>query len=219
MRKFRTIISLVLAAAMLVFIPGVSGLQASAAPAAPAPEPTTYVIKYDNDAKAWRYQTSDNGTWDKKAGGRELYYMKQTITDGDLLVVEGYGAAETIKLPVSLSNVTFNHGSGAVIHASEVQDVYVLRDSIGIVNGNVANAYVYDNAVAQFNNDVDNLYLMEIDDDTQTVAVVGTVDYVEFNDSTRILLRLCSFAKGKFELREGKLKTSGEYYGVLPATP
>lgn len=215
MKKFKSIISTVLAASMLVCLFGVSGLQASAAPADPAPEPTTYVIKYDDGCKDWRYQISDNGIWNNKLGSRELYYMKQDIKDGDLLVVEGSGSAETIKLNVSLNNITFSHGSGPIIYVPEVKHAVVLRDSVGIINGNVKNAYVYDNAIAQFNNDVDNLYLMEINDDTQTVGVSGKVDYVEFNDSKRILLRLCSFAKGKFELKEGSLKTDGQYYGVL----
>lgn len=228
MKKFKPIISMVLAASMLLFTFGVSGLQASAAPAAPTapttpavpePEPTTYVIKYDDGYKDWRYQISDNGQWNNKSGGRELHYMKEAIIDGDLLVVEGSGPAVTIKLSVALDNITFNHGSGPVIFTSGVQNVFVLRDSVGIVNGNVENAYVYDNSIAQFNNDVDNLYLMEIKDDTQTVGVSGTVDYVEFTDSIRITLRLCSFAEGKFKLEEGKLKTDGQYYGVLPNTP
>lgn len=218
MKKFKSIISMVLAASMLVCLFGVSGLQASAAPADstdPAPEPTTYVIKYEDGFDGWRCQVSDNGTWNEKAGNRSLRHMKEVIKDGDLLVVEGSGPAETIKLNVSLNNITFNHGSGPVIYATEVKHAVILRDSIGIVNGNVTNAYVYDNAVAQFNNDVDNLYLMEIKDDTQTVGVSGKVDYVEFTDSIRITLRLCSFAEGKFELQEGKLKTDGQYYGVL----
>lgn len=213
MKKFKATISLVLAIAMLVFIPGVSALRASAAV---EPQPTTYVIKYFDEYKDWRYQVSDNGQWNDKVQHRELHYMKESIKDGDLVVVDGPGAAKEIKLSVNLNNVTYNHGSGAIIFAPSVQHVFVLRDSVGIVNGEVANAYVYDNAVAQFNNNVGNLFLMEATDDKQTVSVLGTVGYVEFNDLERVIARFYSFTKDKFSLKAGVLKTEPQFYSVTP---
>lgn len=219
MKKIKTILSLVLAAAVLAFIPGVSSLKAAAAPAVPAvpvPQPVTYVIKYFDDYKDWRYQVSENGAWDDKAVHRELYYMYQTIKEGDALVVEGDGAGKEIKIPVSLSNITYNHGKGAILFVPSVQYVFVLQDSVGIVNGNVAAAYVYDNAVAQFNNDVYYLHLVEANDDTQTVGVAGTVNYVEFGDLERITFRVYSFDPCTFVLKDGVLKTDGTHYSLTP---
>lgn len=212
MKKFKTVISLVLAVAMLVFLPGVSSLQASAA----EPQYTTYVIRYFDEYNDWRFQISENGTWNDKAEHRELYYMYQWIKDGDAIVVEGDGSSREIKVNANLSNITYNHGKGAIIFAPSVQYVFVLRDSVGIVNGDVMSAYVYDNSIAQFNNNVGNLFLVEATEGKQTVGVAGTVGCAEFNDLQHVIARFYSFAQCSFALKEGALKTDAAYYSLTP---
>lgn len=214
MKKFKTVISLVLAVAMLVFIPGVSTLQASAAPE--APQYTTYVIRYFDEYHDWRFQISENGAWNDKAEHRELYYMQQWIKDGDAIVVDGAGSGKEIKVNANLSNITYNQGKGAIIFAPSVQFVFVLQNSVGIVNGNVVSAYVYDNAIAQFNNNVDYLHVVDVNDDCQTIGVAGTVAYAEFGDLERITLRLYSFPQCTFALKEGALQTEQKDYSVTP---
>lgn len=214
MKKFKTVISLIVAAAMLCVIPATTGLQASAEEK--KPEPVTYVLKYADHLDSWRYQVSDDGTWDEKGEYGELHYLKKNIKDGDLLVITDSPKPLNLKLSVSLNNVTFNHSCSAVITAKSVENVFVLKDSSAAVNGNVANAYVYDNANVNFNNNVTNLFLKKDTADDQTVHVVGTVSYVEFSDLERIISRYYSFAEDKFHTDKGTLKTKENYYSLTP---
>lgn len=219
MKKFKTIISLVVAVAMLVLTPGISGLQVSATelPAA-APKPTTYVLRYIDSCDGWRYQISETGAWREKEDHREVYYMEQSIKDGDLLVIEDSPHDLNLKLSVSLSNITFNHSQCAVITVNSVENVYVLRDSIGVVNGDVQNAYVYDNGIASFNNNVNFLYLVEVDSAKQSIGVTGTVGYVEVSVPAWnwIKERYYSVQKGKFSVEKGVVKTKRQDYSLTP---
>ena len=220
MKKFKTVISLVVAVAILLFVPGIGGLQASAEeiPAAEVPKPTTYVLRYIDSCNCWRYQISETGAWQEKGSHRELYYMEQSIKDGDLLVIEDSPHELNLKLSVNLNNITFNHSHCAVITVNSVENVYVLRDSIGVVNGDVNNAYVYDNGIASFNNNVNCLYLMEADTNKQSVGVLGTVGYVEVSVPAWNWIReqYYSVRKGKFSVQEGVVKTKAEDYSLTP---
>lgn len=219
MKKFKTFISLVVAIAMLIWIPGVSELQVSAEeiPAA-VPQPTTYVLRYIDSCNGWRYQISDTGTWQDNVEYRETYYLKQSIKDGDLIVVDSSPHNLNLTVPVSLSNITFNHSYCAVITANSVENVYVLQDSIGVVNGDVQNAFVYDNAISTFNNNVGNLLLMEVNDDKQSVGVLGTVGYALFYDAAldQAKVQYFSVRKGKFSVQEGVPKIKPEDYSTTP---
>lgn len=221
MKKFKAIISLMLAA-MLLIAPGINNLHVSAAER----KPVTYVIKYVDKFESWRYQISENGTWidSDYIYTPELYYMEQTIKDGDLIVVDGSGGTGPevlhLKLPVALNNVTYNHSTSVIISAKSVENVYVLRDSVGIVNGDVLYAYVYDNAIANFNNNVGCLFVVEASSYNQSIGVVGTVLYAEENRIIQGIKRFYSFKKGKFYVKEGVLKSKpGEYSLTPPPIP
>lgn len=176
-----------------------------------ARKPITYLVQYVGDN--WRYQSETN-TWIKDGTHRELYYLQESIQDGDVIIVNGGGSNLNLKVNVKLSNVTFVGGGSGIITAKSVDNVYVLKNSTGIINGNVTNAYVYDNAIAQFNNDVTNLYVIKESSDEQTVAVTGTVDYLQTRDTQKVNRQLFAFRAGKFEMRNGVLKTSESYYSV-----
>lgn len=214
MKKLKTILSLAVAAAVLFAIPGTAGLQVSAEEK--KPEPVTYVLRYVDHLDSWRYQVSDDGTWSDKGSYGELHYLKRDIKDGDLLVITDSPKPLDLKLSVTLNNVTFNHSASAVITAKGVENVFVLKDSNAAVNGDVANAYVYDNANVNFNNNVTNLFLKKDTADDQTVRVVGTVSYVEFSDLERIISRYYSFREDKFYTDKGTLKTDAKYYSLTP---
>lgn len=175
----------------------------------------TYSLKYVEDKDEWRYHV---GAWDdNNAGHRELYYLKQSIKDGDILVIEGGEHNLNLEVPVSLNNITFNHSHLAVITAKSVENVYVLRDSVGVVNGDVTNAHVYDNAVANFNNNVTNLYITKERSGEQTIAVVGTVDYVRTGDAEKVYNEFYNFQANSFRQEEGILKTDASKYSTVPA--
>ncbi len=209
MKRLKTIVSLLAAAAMLFLLSGSEQLRVSAA------EPVTYSLKYVEDKEEWRYHV---GAWDdNNAGHRELYYLKQSIKDGDILVIEGGEHNLNLEVPVSLNNITFNHSHLAVITAKSVENVYVLRDSVGVVNGDVTNAHVYDNAVANFNNNVTNLYITKERSGEQTIAVVGTVDYVRTGDAEKVYNEFYNFQANSFRQEEGILKTDASKYSTVPA--
>lgn len=213
MKRLKTLVSLLAAAAMLLLMPNTDLPQVSAA------EPVTYSLKYVEANNEWRYHV---GPWDdNNSGHRELYYLKESIKDGDVIVVEGGDQGLTLELPVNLSSITFNHSHLAVITAKSVENVYVLRDSVAAINGDVKNAHVYDNAVVNFNNNVTNLYITKEICGQQTIAVVGTVDYVKTSDAEKIYNEMYNFQANSFRQEEGILKTDASKYSMVsvPTAP
>lgn len=208
MKKSKIIISLLTAAALLLMIPGMEKLQVSAT------EPVTYSLKYVDSAQDWRFQV---GAWDDNANTGSMYYLKESIKDGDLIVIESGDQPLNLELPVNLNNVTFHQAYNAVIKAKSVENVYVLRDSVGIVNGDVVNAYVYDNAVANFNNNVTNLYITNVICGEQTIAVAGTVAYVRIGDSEKVFNEYYNFQTNSFRQEKGSLRTDAGMYSTTPS--
>lgn len=208
MKKMKTLVSLLMAAALLFLMPGAGTLQVS------ADGPTVYSLKYVEANEEWRFHI---GSWDdSNPGHRELYYLKESIKDGDVIVVEGGDHSLTLDLSVSLSNITFNHSHLAVITAKSVDNVYVLRDSTAAVNGDVTNAYVYDNAVVNFNNNVTNLYITKERSGEQTIAVLGTVAYVKTGDAEKVYNEFYNFEANSFRQDKGILKTDPSKYSTIP---
>lgn len=207
MKRLKKIVSLFAAAALLVLAPGVKQAQVSAA------EPVTYSLKYVEESGEWRFQ---EGPWDDYRGHRELYYMKQALKDGDLVVIEGGSHGLTLDLPVNLGNLTFKQAYSASVTVKGADNVYVLRDSTASITGNVVNAHVYDNAIANFNNNVTNLYITKERDALQTVAVVGTVSYVKTGDAEKVYSELYNFQANSFRQEKGVLKTDASQFSILP---
>lgn len=211
MKKMKTIVSLLAAAVLLLMMPGAKNLQADAA------EPVTYSLKYVEEKGEWRFHI---GAWDdNNAGHRELYYLKEAIKDGDIIVIEGGDQSLTLELPVNLNNITFNHSHLAIITAKSVENVYVLRDSVAVINGDVVNAHVYDNAVANFNNNVTNLYITKERSGEQSINVVGTVAYVKTSDAEKVYNELYNFQANSFCQEKGILKTDASKYSTIPGVP
>lgn len=208
MKKLKTLVSLLMAAALLFLMPGAGTLQVS------ADGPTVYSLKYVEANEEWRFHI---GSWDdSNPGHRELYYLKESIKDGDVIVIEGGDHSLTLELSVSLSNITFNHSHLAVITAKSVDNVYVLRDSTAAVNGDVTNAYVYDNAIVNFNNNVTNLYITKERSGEQTIAVLGTVAYVKTGDAEKVYNEFYNFQANSFRQDKGILKTDPSKYSTIP---
>ena len=79
-QKARKLITFLAVAAILIGVPRVCSLEAS------ADGPVTYSVKYVPASNAWRYQ-SNTSTFDDKGYHRELYYLYQELKEGDLVVV------------------------------------------------------------------------------------------------------------------------------------
>lgn len=212
MKKRKGILSL-LAAALLVLLPGTNTLTAQAA------EPTTYYIQ-SMDGE-WRFQPS--AQWDDSAVHRELYYMEQDIKDGDIVIVEGSLDNSPITIPARLSNLTVKSSDSLVITANGIDSCYILGNSTAAVNGDVTTAYVYGSAACNFNNNVTNLEVIgsgsDLNNLNATVAVVGTLSHLKASDSGDggIYFEYYNFPAGKFYMEYGTVKTEEQYYSKAPS--
>lgn len=199
MKKLKKLVSLLTAVAICVLLPNFSALTAH------AEEGVTYYVKYLDSEEAWRFQTGS--TWDDEGYHRELYYMNQDIKDGDLVIVDGIVSDEPLNIPAYLSNLTILHGNTAVVTTKGVDHCFILNDSVAAINGDVKNAYVYDNARCTFNNNVDTLLISGTDDLHATVTVGGTVNHLTGSDSLKTHYDYYSFPAGKLVINDGSVKT------------
>ncbi len=186
---------------------------------AKAEGPVTYYLKYEESAGDWRYET---GTWTDGGSHRELYYMQQAIKDGDLLVVDGNHSLN-LTVNVHLSNLTVVNGPDIVIAANGIDNAFVINDSICSINGDVTNADVYANSVANFNNNVGTLRILEEREDLlhATIAVVGTVDHLYAGGKNYKHYEFYNFEANSLRIDKGSLKTDASKYSTTPtaATP
>lgn len=211
MKKLKTIVSLLLAVAICVLLPNFNSMTVS------AEGPVTYIVKHVDSNNEWRFQTGSS-TWDENGYHRELYYLHLDIKDGDILIVDGPGNAP-INISARLSNLTFVNGAYAVISATSIDDCYVLKDSVAAISGDVTNAYVYDNAVCTFNNNVGTLSVLNDPnrkDSTldATVSVAGTVNHLIGNDGAKLHYELYSFPAGKLVIDKGDVKTDASLFST-----
>lgn len=208
---FKKILALTASAAMLAFLPGVGELTVSAA------EPTTYYLMYEskeNGEGTWYYQTGTE--WDTNVEHHELYYMQETLKDGDLVIV-GNASPSLLTLNVHLSNLTINNTSGELAKISVtggIDKCYFLDGTQASITGNVTNAYVYGPSTANFNNNVTNLYSYNDNPDARAnIGVSGTVAYFHAEDSYEVNAPYgTNFAVNSFYVENGDLKTDSSKY-------
>ncbi len=180
-----------------------------------AQESVTYFLKYvDND---WRYQT---GSWDDNGSHRELYYLHQSIKDGDIIVIDDSEHDLKLEVNVRLSNLTVVHSPLAIITAKGIDNVYVINSSTCAINGDVNYAEVYDASACNFNNNLGTLkVLSESHDDLRAnVTVLGTLDYVYASGKSYKHFELYNFAKNSFCLSKGVLTTDKSKFSDTPQT-
>lgn len=207
MKLFKKIAAVLAAGVILTAMPAMSLPTVSAA------EPARHSIKYVESLGEWRYQATT--TWDEKSNGRELYYLKQDIKDGDILLIIGKGGLN-LSLDVTLGNLTFLETDYAVVSAKGYQEVYVLQNTTGVINGDVAKAYVYDNSICNLNNNVTELIVTGEKTLSSTVAVLGTVDRVTINNPDKSSYSCYSFGANTFVMDKGVIKTDYSKFSMTP---
>jgi hypothetical protein len=216
MKTFKKLAAMMLAAALVLVLPGISSLKVSAA------SPTTYYVFYNGDG--WFYQIGTS-TYNPDAMQYEtdLIMTKSGVShpqDGDSIVFEevesGAGTGPTIDVSgVNLQNVTVVRTSATVIlKAASIYDCYILRDSHAAINGNVGNAYIYDRAVVNFNDSVSNLYINTEDENNAdpTVKVQKNVAYAKYTSPRTVEFEFYNFTNGAFDLHDGSLQGNTDYY-------
>lgn len=219
MRKFKKIVSLLAAAAVLAIAPGANALKAEAA------TPTTFYVKYDTSKDEWRMQVNE---WKDDYEGRELYYLNEgdeKVKDGDIVVVLDNEDSDTgskeIHINAHLSNLTINRAHAVVAVGGGIDECYVFGDSYAAVTSNVTNAYVYDNASCTFNSNVTNLNLIatQSNEVESNVTVGGTVTYASLANAGGVLKQYYNFLAGTFHHDDASgLMTATYHYSNDPNT-
>lgn len=196
------------AALFLVMSLNINALTAEAA------DPKTYYVKYYPDKKAWYYQPGNE--WDEEVAGRELYYMTLEFQDGDYVVAEGYGDFPHLKLDFYLGNFTAVMNTALALECKGVKDCYILTNSAVSISAPVENAWVYQKAKANFNEDCYNLELIYDNGEPKMgVNVVGQCNYFYCHSENHTKYKLWNFTEPiKFE--GGILHTGYWAYQVEP---
>ena len=193
---------------------------------AQASTPTTYYVKMNESTGEWRFQVGNS--WDSQSADRAFYYMTLDIKDGDILVVEGSGS---INLNVHLSNLTVLKGDMVLITAKSFDEVYIASGVTAVINGDAKYGYVYDDALANFNNNVQKLdvnkssttavagsiselYVYDPTDPKANVECVGTVGYVKAYDDDYVYYEYYNFAAGSLKIDHGNVKADASKYST-----
>ena len=221
MKRLKKFVTLFTLAAVCFAIPGLGKITVKAA------EPTTYVLNYSDSSSEWRYKEASS--WSAEVQDRELYYLQQNIKDGDYIVIDNdvENNALALKVSVRLGNLTFKNTVGVpVVYANGYDSVYFLSGTSGAVNGDVSHAYVYGDAKANFNSNVDTLEMIGLTDDKSnnlhaTINGVGTVNHLIAKDNRdqSVFYEAYSFAAGKLAIEDGSLKTEAKYYSTTAPAP
>ena len=225
MKKLKKIIAL-FTAALFCILPLLSQPLT-----AQASTPTAYYLK--TIGSEWRFI---NGTsWDDTAVNRELYYMYQTIKDGDIIIVDGTNKLE-LNLDVTLSNLTIFHTPIAVVTAKGYDEVYVCNGSSAAINGDVKTATVFNGGAVNFNNNIQTLRVEESSsvnilgnvndltvyapyDPTAYIVCNGVAGHVKAYDDYRAYQEGYNFEKDSLRIENGSLMTvDSKYSKTAPAT-
>ena len=184
---------------------------------ADAADPTTYIVQYDDNKDEWYYQVGS--TWDDTdpPPKREIYYMAQQMKDGDYVVVDSTDGKGTLVLDFVLGNLTILPHSEALITCKGVQEYYQLHDTAVSLTANVEKAFVYDNAIANFNNNVNTLELIYTESPEMLVGVVGTCSelWVHNSNATETKYALWNFTESLL-FQEGIVKNPFGTYSINP---
>lgn len=215
MKKIRTTVTMLAAAIVFFLLPGAGCLRAA------AEEPVTYAVKYIEEKQEWRY-LPDTSTFDDEAYHRELYYMYESMKDGDIVVVynESPGVPQLNLGTVHLSNLTVTPCSSfTIIFSGDVDECHILKGAYCSINANVTNAHVYETATCNFNKDVQELRIHSDDEITATVGCDGTVGhlYAPSDSLPKTFYDLYDFKKGSLNIQNGSLQTSPDKFSSSPS--
>lgn len=166
---------------------------------------TTYYVAYVPALGGYRFYDQQ---WNGENNVNHLHItsLNDTLKDGDSLVLHNSSAMRfEVSLDKKLNEFTIvGDNTGAVIHAKSFEKVIVCKNTTVAVNGDVKEAFVYDNAVCNFNNNVGILHGIEDTEKAYNVAVVGTVDcFSESKTGVEGTNDYYAYQKGACILRNG----------------
>lgn len=191
---------------------------------ASAAEPVTWYLKYVNANNEWRFQ---KGSWEENGFHRELYYMYQEIKDGDTVVIDSTQGIE-LNVNVHLKNLTVANANIAIVTAQGYDEVYILNNTVAAINGDIKEAYVYDNCSVNFNNNVGSLRMLSDRNEfsNSSVNALGTVDYLYGKGKNYVAYEFYSFQANTLKIvdgipytQEGTFSTTPPATTTTPSTP
>lgn len=215
MKKIKTLVTVIAAAAAMILPAGVCGLRASAA------EPATFHFWYDQEDHEWyvvKWKPSPEA--DEDVSRHVLQFFYNEVKDGDVVVVSNEDSdAPQLELgSVKLSNVTLLGDSAfTMIQAGSIQDFFALDGSECAITAPITNAYIYDNTLTQLNNNVQNILVTPREvKNTSTIGCAGTVGSLKVAFPNNTSYTLYNFREGTMLIRDGELMTSDEDYSSDP---
>ncbi len=218
MRRIKTFVTLFAAAAALILLPGVFTLKASAA------EPATFYIDYDPDGYGWYVLVEADMADRDNAPPKVMQAFYNTVKDGDAVVVSCYhdNAPQLDLGTARLGNVTvLQDTSFIMIKAAHIVDFFALGKSFCSISAPVTNAYIYDPAVVNFNDNVKDI-LVNVDSgaSTSSIGCSGTVGSLKVlftgNNSSYTLY---DFKKDSLSFEDGYLQTPAYLFSTVPVAP
>ena len=164
---------------------------------------TTYTLKVVDDE--WRFQP--NYPWDDVVQHRELYYMYQNFKDGDkVVIIDSSDKKLELELSKNISNLTVQRASQVIVTAPYVEESYILGGALVAINADVNKAYVYDNAIVNFNKNVQYLEVLTERSDaalSSNIGVAGQVAHAYAHEGDHVVFDIYDVKSGKFSIVNG----------------
>lgn len=210
-KKLKLLASMLAAAAILVLLPDSGAMTARAAV-------NTYSVKYlGGNTNAWCYVPGS--TFDEALYPKGVDVLKVLdLQNGDNIVVYPNDSAAATELDLSnfkLGSLTVHQNTEAVILTGGVENCYILPGARAAVNGDVTNAYLYDNTTCTFNSNVLDMVLNFSDTPKSNVTCAGTVGCFQMAaDNAAPTGGLYDIPKGSFNLKDGTIQ-----FGIWSSTP
>lgn len=215
MKKIKTFVTMLAAVAALILLPGVFTLKAAAA------EPTTFYIDYDPDGYGWYVLVEADMANRDSAPPKVMQVFYNFAKDGDIVVVSNYhdNAPQLDLGNIRLGNVTVLQNTNfTMIKAAYIYDFFALSNSFCSISAPVNNAYVYDPAVVNFNDNVKNI-LVNVDSgiSTSSIGCNGTVESLKVLFTTNnTSYSLYDFKKDTFRFSDGVITTPPYLFSTVP---
>lgn len=222
MKRIKMFVAVLTAAMGLAMVPDVHTVTAEAA------EPVTYSVKYvkNGDTYEWLSQ-ANSSAYDDSVSGRVMYYLLNDLKDGDMVVV--YNNVENAPLldlgDIHLGSLTIADDQFTMVKVGSADNFYANQGSSSSITGTITNAFVYYNALCNFNSDVKILNVYYERDEENNAPNIGCsqkVEQVNFRSLSEpdwIYYSLYNFAADTLSIRNGILQTAETNYSREPIAP
>ncbi len=224
MKRIKTLLLMLAAAAFMILLPENVTLKAEAA------EAKNYAVKFlpdqNNGSGEWRWQ--EGSVFDEEKEHSQIYYLLKQLKDGDKVAVysDTEKSSPTLDLgSVKLGVLTVCHAKLAIIHTGGISECQILNSSVCSISGDIDYAYVYDVTAVTFTGSITELAAISMAEDDSFHSGInchGQVwHYKAYTENgNRVFHDIYTVQKDKLLVEDGKLKTKDNCYSTeRPADP